>query len=93
MIWYSYTVLKYITSVILFCILDPLDVDDWESDHEPCIVLPGLAHEAHQGAIDIVEEEHFVKDFLLERAEDWLIGEDPAMFSDEFSDPEEWGIH
>ena len=32
------------------------------------------------------------RDFLLEQAEDFLIADDPAMFSDEFSDPEEWGF-
>lgn len=31
-------------------------------------------------------------DYLLERAEDYLTADDPALFSDEFSEPEEWGI-
>ena len=31
-------------------------------------------------------------DYHIQRAEDWLIGEDPAMFSDEFSDPDEYNV-
>ena len=31
-------------------------------------------------------------DYLLERAEDFLVADDPALFSDEFSEPEEWGF-
>jgi len=31
-------------------------------------------------------------DFLLDKAENFLIADDPALFSDEFSDPEEWGL-
>lgn len=32
-----------------------------------------------------------VSDFYMERAYDWLEADDPALFSDEFSEPEEWG--
>lgn len=32
-------------------------------------------------------------DYLQDRAYDWLEADDPALFSDEFSEPEEWGIH
>ncbi len=28
--------------------------------------------------------------YSMERAYDWLEADDPALFSDEFSDPEEW---
>lgn len=31
-------------------------------------------------------------EYLLERAEDYLVADDPALFSDEFSEPEEWGF-
>ena len=31
-------------------------------------------------------------DYRVQRTEDWLIGEDPAMFSDEFSDPEDYSV-
>ena len=31
-------------------------------------------------------------DYLLERAEDYLVADDPALLSDEFSEPEEWGF-
>ena len=33
-----------------------------------------------------------VKDYLKERAEDFLLADDPAQFSDTFSDPEDWDI-
>ena len=26
------------------------------------------------------------------KAEDFLLADDPALFSDEFSDPEDWGV-
>ena len=32
------------------------------------------------------------RDYLLERAEDFLVADDPAMYSDEFSEPEEWAF-
>lgn len=31
-------------------------------------------------------------DFLIEKAYDWLEADDPALFSDEFSEPEEWAV-
>ena len=31
-------------------------------------------------------------DYLLERAEDYLVADEPALLSDEFSGPEEWGF-
>ena len=30
--------------------------------------------------------------YLAEKAEDFLLADDPALFSDEFSDPEDWGV-
>jgi hypothetical protein len=37
-------------------------------------------------------DDHDRRDYLLERAEDFLVADDPAMYSDEFSGPEEWGL-
>ena len=30
--------------------------------------------------------------YLMDKAYDWLEADDPALFSDEFSEPEEWGL-
>ena len=30
--------------------------------------------------------------YYAEKAEDFLLADDPALFSDEFSDPEDWGL-
>lgn len=32
------------------------------------------------------------QNYLMEKAEDFLIADDPAQFSDEFSDPDEWDV-
>ena len=37
--------------------------------------------------------DNVIEEYSLERAEDWLTADDPAMFSDEFSGPEDWGYH
>lgn len=32
------------------------------------------------------------REYCMERAYDWLEADDPALFSDEFSEPEDWGM-
>lgn len=60
----------------------------WDDDNEP-------ATEIHPGGL--LEAEVALgfasgRDFLRERAEDFLVADDPALYSDEFSDPEDWGL-
>lgn len=38
-------------------------------------------------------QDNSTTDFLGDRAYDWLEADDPALYSDEFSEPEEWGIN
>ena len=67
----------------------PLTEECWDDDEEPpSSILPGSILEG-----DPSRDYHpsTTSRFLLDRAEDFLTADDPAMFSDEFSDPEEWG--
>ena len=67
----------------------PLTEECWEDDDdEPHTeVIPGSLLEAETGYSG-----RLGSDFLMDKAEDFLIADDPALYSDEFSDPEEWGL-
>lgn len=67
--------------------------EDQESEEEEGIdELVHLSNDTGQSETHENDHNHHHRDFLLEQAEDFLIADDPAMFSDEFSDPEEWGF-
>ena len=67
----------------------PLTEECWDDDEEPSSsILPGSKLE---GGPLLDYQPSATSSFLLDRAEDFLTADDPAMFSDEFSDPEEWG--
>ena len=65
----------------------PLTEECWDDDDEQTMmVLPGSLLDGdpcHPAG---------GSDFLLDKAENFLIADDPALFSDEFSDREEWGL-
>ena len=60
--------------------------ESWDDDDEAFMVLPSsqldYSTHGHQTA----------SDHRMERAEDFLLADDPAQFSDTFSDPEEWDL-
>lgn len=59
--------------------------DSWDSDNEsPRDILP-LTSDLHEGFSSRPE-----RDYLMDKAEDFLLADDPAIFSDEFSGGEEW---
>ena len=60
------------------------DEEDWEDDDEPPMEL----HSSEQYSFDPPE----INSRLMERADDFLLADDPALFSDEFSDPDEWDM-
>ena len=60
------------------------DEEDWENDDEPPLVL----HCSEQSSFDPPQ----INSRLVERADDFLLADDPALFSDDFSDPEEWDM-
>ncbi len=63
-------------------ITDCFNVEEEEEEEEEC----RGEGEGGQPSLDCYQP----SGYLAERAEDWLIADDPALFSDEFSDPEEW---
>lgn len=74
---------------VLSMITAPLTEECWDDDEEPpSSILPGSKLE---GGPSLDYQPSATSSFLLDRAEDFLTADDPAMFSDEFSDPEEWG--
>ncbi len=71
----------------------PLTDEGWEDDDQSS-VIPGsfLDAEASLGHVGKGAGPPGVN-FLLDQAEDFLIADDPAMFSDDFSDPDDWTLN
>ena len=66
----------------------------WDDDDEPACFSAAEKLEPKLGFMER-EAELMVGDhgssYYCEKAEDFLLADDPALFSDEFSDPEDWG--
>ena len=65
----------------------PLNEECWEDDHQPPTIV---------NPTSFLESEPMVgqlSSYYMEKAEDFLIADDPALYSDEFSDSEDWGLY
>ena len=60
--------------------------DDWDGDDEPATALDSF--QTH-GCSSFDSPP---RNYLMEKAEDFLLADDPAQFSDEFSDPDDWDV-
>lgn len=68
----------------------------WDNDDEPAF----LATEQLDERSEFMEKEASLElmvgyhgsSHYGGKAEDFLLADDPALFSDEFSDPEDWGV-
>ena len=56
-------------------------MENWDDDDEPRFIMPDYPLTDHMTA----------EDDVIGRAEDYLIADDPALFSDD-SGPEDWGF-
>ena len=71
-----------------------MEEEDWEEDDEPSSsIAAGSYLDAEASLGDAGGGKRLETNFSVERAEDFLIADDPAMFSDEFSDPEDWTLN
>ena len=67
----------------------------WEDDDEPHTFTSA---EQVDSRLEFMEREAELmvgdhgSSHYAQKAEDFLLADDPALFSDEFSDPEDWGI-
>ena len=59
--------------------------ESWDSDNEPPREIPLLTSEPYERFSSRPE-----RDYLMDKAEDFLLADDPAIFSDEFSGGEDW---
>ena len=59
--------------------------ESWDSDNELPREIPLLTSEPYEGFSSRPE-----RDYLMDKAEDFLLADDPAIFSDEFSGGEDW---
>lgn len=63
--------------------------ESWESDDEPSNVQSDCLLGADMfGGFSAKPE----RSYMMEKAEDFLLADDPAIFSDEFSGGEEWSF-
>ncbi len=85
--WHTYVLIIYWhICVILSFFVTPAPFDEpWDSDNEPPKELLQLNSDPYEGFSSRPD-----RDYLMEKAEDFLLADDPALFSDEFSGGEEW---
>lgn len=60
--------------------------EDWDDDDEPAMALDSSRTHGCSSFNSPPQN------YLMEKAEDFLLADDPAQFSDEFSDPDEWDV-
>ena len=67
----------------------------WEEDDEPNTVTSAQQVESRlefmEREAELMGGDHGSSHYA-EKAEDFFLADDPALFSDEFSDPEDWGV-
>ena len=69
----------------------------WDDDNEPpCFTTAEQLDKRSEFKERETDVELMVGDhgssYYAGKAEDFLLADDPALFSDEFSDPEDWGV-
>lgn len=68
----------------------------WEDDNQPSFLAE--PEKLVESKLEFMEREAELmvgdhgSSHYAQKAEDFLLADDPALFSDEFSDPEDWGV-
>ena len=76
---------KYCVVIMSFFVTSAPFDEPWDSDNEAPRELLQLTSDPYEGFSSRPD-----RDYLMEKAEDFLLADDPALFSDEFSGGEEW---
>ena len=79
------------------CHIHAVSEECWDDDDEPACFTTvekldkRLEFKEREADLELMVGDHGSSHYGG-KAEDFLLADDPALFSDEFSDPEDWGV-